>query len=195
MARQRDAVPTLIDAIPDLPLSDAWRAEDFLLQLAGKTPPPDMPMGNAPQAAKKCARPRAAWWKDHGTGADLANLEETPRMLGRTLIVLLDQREVLELGADNRPRWEIKNVNFPLDAQLLGEDRVLIAEYNSNRVIERTLRGEIVWQRQRRRPARRPAPSPTATPSSPPRPICSNTTRTKTRSSTSSSPTRGIRPS
>ncbi len=68
-------------------------------------------------------------------------------MLGRTLIVLLDLREVQELGNDNQPRWELKNLNLPLDAQLLSEDRVLIAEYNANRVSERNLRGEILWQR------------------------------------------------
>lgn len=146
MNRQRDAIPVLIDAMPDLPLNHAWRAEDFLLPLAGKSPP-DVPMGNGPAAAKKCADAWRVWWKDHGLTADLGRLEDAPRMMGRTLIILLDQREIQELGPDNRPRWEIKNVNFPLDAQVLAEDRVLIAEYNSNRVVERTLAGEIVWQR------------------------------------------------
>jgi len=104
-------------------------------------------MGNSDEARTKCAAAWRAWWKRHGDKADLARLEETPRMLGRTLVVLLDQREIIDLGPDNRSRWEIKNVNFPLDAQMLGEDRVLVAEYNSNRVCERNLRGEVVWHR------------------------------------------------
>jgi HEAT repeat protein len=147
LARERAAVAVLIDALPGLPLGEAWRAEDLLLQLATKTPPPDVAMGNSTAAAKKCADAWRVWWKDNGAKADFGKLEEAPRMLGRTLIVLLDQREVVELGIDNRPRWELKNINFPLDAQLLGEDRVLVAEYNSNRVIERNLRGEVVWHR------------------------------------------------
>jgi HEAT repeat protein len=147
LARERDAVAVVIDTLPDLPLNEAWRAEDLLLQFAVKTPPPEVAMGNSAAAAKKCADAWRAWWKEHGAAADLAKLEETPRTLGRTLIVLLDEREVMEIGIDNRPRWEIKNINLPLDAQLLGEDRVLIAEYNSNRVIERNLNGEVLWQR------------------------------------------------
>ncbi len=53
LAKERDAVAVLIDAIPELPLNEAWRAEDLLLQLT-KTPP-EAAMGNAPGAAKKCA--------------------------------------------------------------------------------------------------------------------------------------------
>lgn len=147
LAKQRDAVPVLIDALPDLPVNEAWRAENFLLQLALKTPPPEVAMGNSPAAAKKCAAAWRAWWKDHADIADLARLQEAPRMLGRTMLVLLDEREVIELGIDNRPRWEIKNLNLPLDTQLLDEDRILIAEYSSNRVSERNLRGEVLWHK------------------------------------------------
>jgi outer membrane protein assembly factor BamB len=52
------------------------------------------------------------------------------------------------LDPDNTVRFQIKNLVLPLDAQLLDDDRVLIAEYHGNRVTERNTRtGEILWQR------------------------------------------------
>ncbi|MSQ94506.1 MAG: hypothetical protein EXR98_08110 [Gemmataceae bacterium] len=146
-AQQRDAIPTLIDTLADLPISIAWQAEDFLLNLAATSTAPTVSMGNDKETRAKCKDAWHAWWKAQGDKVDLAKLEETPRLLGRTLVVLLDQNTILELGADNQPRWEIKTVVFPLDAQLLGEDRVLVAEHHANRISERNLRGDVVWQK------------------------------------------------
>lgn len=150
-ARQRDAIPVLIDTIADLPLNAAWQSEDFLLRLAGiaaGTPPPDIAMANDKNTREKCRTGWQTWWKKHGDKIDLAKIEETPKLLGRTLIVLLDQGKVMELGRDNQPRWEVKGLVFPLDAQLVDEDRLLVAEYHANRVTERNTRGEIIWQAQ-----------------------------------------------
>ena len=146
-AREREVIPVLIDTIPDLPLNAAWQVEDFLLQLAAQANPPSAPMGNDKDSRAKCKDAWLDWWQKHQAKVDLAKLEESPKLLGRTLIVLLDQGRVLELGPDNMPRFEIKNVVFPLDAQILDDDHVLIAEYHGNRVTERNTRGEVVWQR------------------------------------------------
>jgi HEAT repeat protein len=145
-ARQPDVIPTLIDTIPDLPLNEAWQTEDFLLRLAQGTAPPETPMGNDKDARVKCRNAWQTWWKKHGDKVDLSKLEETPKMLGRTLIVLLDQNKVMELGRDNQPRWEVRGLVFPLDAQLIDDDRVLVAEYQANRVTERNSRSEVLWQ-------------------------------------------------
>lgn len=146
-ANQRDAVPVLIDAIPDLPLNSAWLAEDVLLQLAGGGAP-SAPLGADQASREKCKSAWQAWWQKNQASVDLATLVETPKLLGRTLLVLLDQNAVIELGPDNMPRLQIRNVVFPLDAQALDNDHVLIAEYHGNRVTERNNRGEVVWQRQ-----------------------------------------------
>lgn len=146
LAKERDAIPVLIDTLPDLPLNTAWQAEDFLLKLAT---PSDAPaaMGADKDTRDKCKAGWHEWWKKHGARADLAKLEDYPRMLGRTLIILLDSNRVVELGPDNLPRLDIKGINFPLDAQLLDDDRVLVAEYQANRVSERNAMGEVVWQK------------------------------------------------
>lgn len=144
---QRDALPVLIDTLADLPVNAAWQAEDFLLKLTTSDTAPTAPMSNDKDARAKCTAGWQAWWKKHGEKADLSKAEDTPRMLGRTLIVLLDQNSVIDLGPDNQPRFEVRNLTFPLDAQLLNDDHVLVAEYQANRVTERNSRGEVVWQK------------------------------------------------
>src|SRR5262249_33308004 len=49
---------------------------------------------------------------------------------------------------DNKQRWAITGLLNPWDAQVLPGNRVLIAEYNGQRVTERDLKGNIVWQKQ-----------------------------------------------
>ena len=148
-AKDRDAIPVLIDALPDLPLNAGWQAEDLLLHVALGTPAPSAPYGNDKDTRDKCKAGWLAWWKTHGAKVDLAKLAEPPRLLGRTLIVLLDQGSVLELGPDRTPRWELKNIVFPLDAQVIDDDRVLVAEYHANRVTERSVKGngDPIWQK------------------------------------------------
>ena len=146
-AQQKDAIPTLIDSISDLPLNSAWQAEDLLLKLASGGPAPTSAMGNDRAIRDKCKAAWQDWWKKHQAKIELTKLEDSPKLLGRTLIVLLDQNSVVDLGVDNSPRMEIKGLVYPLDAQLIDDDRVLIAEYHANRVTERNARGEVVWQK------------------------------------------------
>ena len=113
LSKDKSGVPVLIDALTELPLNEAWQNEDFLLRLAGTTPPPAEPMGNAKDAREKCKAAWHAWWKMHADKIDLAKLEDDPKLLGRTLIVLLDEKMVLELGPDNRPRWELHDHELP----------------------------------------------------------------------------------
>jgi hypothetical protein len=140
------AIVTLIDSLPDLPLSLAWQAEDFLLRLADAVPP-EVSLGNDAVTRKKCRDGWQAWWRTHSAKVDFARLAAPPKLLGNTLLVLLDENRVLELDAQNRTRWEITNLSFPLDVQLLGEDRVLVAEYYGNRITERDLKGHVIWER------------------------------------------------
>ncbi len=141
------AVVALIDTLPDLPLSLGWQAEEFLFHLAGAITPPTVAMGNDPVTRRKCRDGWQAWWKTHAAKVDLVRLEEPAKLQGNTLIVLLDEGRVLELGPNNQVRWSINNLSFPLDAQLIGDDRVLVAEYYGNRVTERDLKGHILWEK------------------------------------------------
>jgi outer membrane protein assembly factor BamB len=147
LAEDRDAVPILINALPELPQSYAWGAEDLLYQMTdGVKAPPAVSLGADEAARRKCRDAWLAWWKANGADVKLARLHERPQLLGFTLIVMLDVGKVLELGAGDKVRWEVNNLMFPLDAQALPGDRLLVAEYHGARVTERTTKGEVRWQ-------------------------------------------------
>jgi len=148
-AKDPAAIPALIDVLPHLPVSQAWAAEDVLYRLGEGKNPPSISLGHDEPTRKKCRDAWLAWWEKEGKTIDLARLSETPPLLGFTLVVLLDEGRVMELTGDNKTRWQVGGLVFPLDAQVLpGGERVLVAEYHAQRVTERNLKGEIVWQRQ-----------------------------------------------
>ena len=143
---ERDAVPVLIDTLPNVSQVMAWQGEDILLRLAEGRDTPNVSLGPEAFARRKARDAWAAWWKANGTMVDLTKLHTRPPLLGYTLIVLLDEGEVLELGKKNQVRWDIKDLLFPLDAQVLPGDRVLVAEYQGRKITERNQRGEVLWE-------------------------------------------------
>jgi HEAT repeat protein len=148
LAKKREAVPVLIDTLVDASQGQAWQIEDILYRIAEGKSPPLLSLGADPAARKKYRDAWSAWWNEHGKAIDLAVLGQAPKLLGYTTVVLLDQLRVLELDANNAVRWQIDNVNFPLDIQVLAGDKVLIAEYKGGRVTERNFKGEVLWQRE-----------------------------------------------
>jgi hypothetical protein len=146
-ARERDALPVLIDLLAQLPQTGAWQAEDLLLRLAGEQAPL-IDLGHDDAAHRQCREAWLVWWREHGAQADLTRLDATSRPFGYTLLVLLDEGKVLELDHEDKPRLEISGLKLPLDAQMLPGDRVLIAEHAGDRVTERNRRGEILWERK-----------------------------------------------
>jgi len=147
-AKERDAVPVLIDVLPRLTLVQAWQAEDILYRLASGRNPPQVSLGNDEASRKKCRDAWSAWWKANEAKVDLALLQETPRLLGYTLVALLDEGQVVELGPQKQRRWAVDNLAFPLDIQTLPNGNVLVAEYQASRVAERDPKGEIVWEKR-----------------------------------------------
>jgi HEAT repeat protein len=76
-ARDRAAVPVLIDLAADLPGGRAWQAEEILRRLAGAGAPQAGPADDAASRKERRARWQA-WWKEHGATVDLAQLEGAP---------------------------------------------------------------------------------------------------------------------
>src|SRR5262249_40937233 len=57
------------------------------------------------------------------------------------------QGQVWECGRDGKPRWAVKNLLGPMDAQVLPGGRLLVAENTASRVSERDLAtGNVLWQ-------------------------------------------------
>jgi HEAT repeat protein len=145
-AREKAALPVLIDLIDKVPLRQLAPLEDLLYRLADEKQPPVL-TGIDEAARRKYREAWARWWTENGDRIDLAR-EESPHTLGYTLIVLLDDNKVLEVDANGKTRWEITGIQFPLDVQYLPGDRILVAEQSIGRVSERTLDGKSIWERK-----------------------------------------------
>jgi hypothetical protein len=143
---EKEAVPVLIGLFEHGSRNQLWQAEDALYRLAGD---------NAPAVAfEEMAEKRKAycdgwmsWWKEHGDKLDVTSQLRDGRR-DYTLIVLLDEGEVLELDAKDNVRFRIGKVGFPLDAQTLPGERVLLAEHGGSRVTERLRDGTILWEKK-----------------------------------------------
>jgi len=154
-AGDRTAVPVLLALLEDGPLAVAVRAEELLVRLAGDRAPANSGEGER----RRCREAWAAWWRERGQDTDLARVGDARCLLGYTLVAQYDRGEsdrVVELGPDGKPRWQIDNLDYPVDVQWLPSHRVLIVEHGSKRVTERTLRGEIVWEKSLERKPRGP---------------------------------------
>jgi hypothetical protein len=148
--QDREAVPVLIDLLRDLPADLAWQAHDVLGQIAGERAP-STDLGRDAASRRKCHEAWVGWWRQNGARADLSRLRSEPLLLGYTLVVLVDNNgmgRVVELGRDGKPRWQIDGLQYPVDAWVLPGNRVLIGEYNGNRVTERDLKGNVLWEKR-----------------------------------------------
>lgn len=149
-AREKAAVPVLIELLAELPRTESETIESLLLQLAGDAPPKGSLDDDA--ARGKYRDVWLSWWKQHGEALDLAKIELTPRWRGYTLAVcFLAMRGrgvrsgcILELDAQGRTRWQMQGLNRPVDAQVLGENRILVTEYISGQITERNRNGDIL---------------------------------------------------
>ncbi|MBY0521981.1 MAG: PQQ-binding-like beta-propeller repeat protein [Gemmataceae bacterium] len=144
-AKDKDAVPVLIDVLPHLMLAQAWLVEDMLYSLAEERGP-DVWLGVDEVGRKKCRDAWSDWWTKHGAKVDMARLE--PNQKGLTLLVFLDAGKVMEVDQKGEKLWEVGGIDFPLDAQVLPNDRVLLAEYKGARVTERDRKGTVVWEKK-----------------------------------------------
>jgi HEAT repeat protein len=141
LARDKAGVPALIDLLVDPSPDLSWRAEDLLLRIAQNQAPP----ANGDRARWRDAW--LAWWNVHHDKIDLAHVDKQEVLLGLTVGISWNANKVWECGPDGKARWQL-SVNGPMDAQVLPGNRVLLAEAASNKVVERDLQGNVVWEKQ-----------------------------------------------
>ena len=149
MAGDKDAVPVLIDLLATLPPNAAWPAQDTLQMLAGETILPPA-ASDRPEDRRKFRDEWAAWWKANADKIDVAKLMVNPGYLGYTLLVQVENNSngrVAEIGRDGKIRWKIEKLRYPVDAFMLPGDRVLITEWDGNRVTEYDTRGTVYWKK------------------------------------------------
>ncbi|HWG41678.1 MAG TPA: HEAT repeat domain-containing protein [Gemmataceae bacterium] len=145
-AKERDAVPVLIDLLTVLPTEQMSQVEETLHQLAANSAP-EVSAGEKPEEKKKCRDAWVAWWKNNAARVDLARLT-TRIWYGYTLICDLNGNRVYEIDRSGKQRWAVTGCGGPVDACVLPGNRVLIAEYGADRVTERDFKGAILFQKR-----------------------------------------------
>jgi hypothetical protein len=148
----KDAVPELMRLLTDAPSTFAYQAEDLLYRIAGDKPPAAS-LGKADDAGRKKAREAwEAWWKTSAENIDLAKINIDNALKGITVIVDFNMAgkdgngRVWECSKEGKKLWEIGNgLGGPVDARMLANGHVLIAEHNANQVTERDREGKILW--------------------------------------------------
>jgi len=146
-AHDRAAVPCLVGLLAEGPFDAAWRSEELLRRLAGDAAPAVW-LDDSAEGRRKCRDAWAAWWKDKGDKVDMSSYKEADRPLGYTLGVEYNTGRVWECDLDGSIRWEIRDLEGPMDAQVLSDGNVLIAEADARRVTERDLKGKVVWEKK-----------------------------------------------
>lgn len=142
---EREAVAVLIDHLLVASDEQIGQIEDVLTQLAGASAP-EAPWGTEKAVKQKCHAAWTAWWQSNGDRIDLAHLVARP-WYGYTLLCDSSRHRVYEIDRQGKERWAIEGVPFPVDAWVVGGNRVIIAEYSGRKVSERDLQGKIIWSR------------------------------------------------
>jgi HEAT repeat protein len=155
--KEKEALPALVALLAELPPRQAWPVLEMLEAVAGPQAPAVVP-GHDAAGRRRCHDAWQAWWREHGTRLDLSRMDiplpGKERLLGHTLIVQIQMGlssltgQVIELAADQTLRWQIDGLDYPLSAQVLPGDLVLVAEYHGRRVTERNFRGGIQWSKE-----------------------------------------------
>jgi HEAT repeat protein len=149
--RDKAAVPVLIAQVREADTEQAATVEEYLTRLAGDKGPADLPQGYSDETRQKRSDLWAQWWVANSDKVSLPDrqvLAAVPHHLGYTLLVQQQTQSIVEVGPDGKERWKIAGLINPQDARVLPGGRVLIAEMGNQRVTERTIKGEVLWEKR-----------------------------------------------
>src|SRR5262249_129480 len=91
------------------------------------------------------------WWNAHKAQVvmvDRFTPEIRRRFLGYTLLIQSNNNQIVELDQKRQVRWTMTGLMSPWDAHFINNNRILVAEYNGQKVTERNLKGDILWSKQ-----------------------------------------------
>jgi hypothetical protein len=146
-ARKKDVIPDVINLMAEVPNEKGWRAEELLYRLAGEDAP-SASLGSDKASREKARDEWKKWWEANEKKVDLAKLDQESSY-GLTIVCEAPFRgglgRVVAYGGDGKERWKVSQLNWPMDAVPLAGKKVLIAEHNRNRVVEREIDGKEIW--------------------------------------------------
>lgn len=138
------ALRPLVEALEEAGEPLRRRVLEYLYAVADDDAPPEAWAGTPED--RKAAREAWLAWADSFSKAGRAPVPGVPRFRDRTLVVLLDLGQVAMLDQADNPMWMIRRADFPLDAEPLPGNRVLLAENKANRVVIRSRTGAVLWE-------------------------------------------------
>ncbi|MFO0863073.1 MAG: PQQ-binding-like beta-propeller repeat protein [Gemmataceae bacterium] len=156
--RDKDVLPVLIETLKHLNPEQLWPVEEILVRLAGDAVP-TVSLGNNEISRKAAFDAWNDWYGKNQAKVDLATLDKVDALLNYTVVVQQNvirivngQRmpavgEVYELDANKNKRWSFNVPTYPVAAEVVGADRVLIAEYQGGKVSERDTKGNVIWEK------------------------------------------------
>lgn len=148
---EKAAIATLIGCLADLPTEQTWEAEELLCRLAGDKAP-NQSAGADKESRVKAVTAWEQWYKEYGATLDLARVDLSGGTAGQIIVVEQWNRfkgnrgRVLEMDPTGKVRWELDNLDYPWDAQLLRNGNILVIE-QQNRVTERDRKNKIIWDK------------------------------------------------
>jgi HEAT repeat protein len=153
LARDAKALPALVELTGNASEDDAALAEDLLNTLAGEKAPEPTTDEKDPRGSTRKIWEK--WLKDDGAKLDLAKADLSGSGSNLILVGSMEIRPKVGMARtglitamDNtgKVRWKLDKVSqYPTHAMLSKRDRVLVTEYNYNRVQEYDLKGAVVW--------------------------------------------------
>jgi outer membrane protein assembly factor BamB len=139
--RDKEIVPEVIRLMSEVSSERGWRAEELLWRIAGEDGPP-VSLGGDKASNEKARDEWKKWWETNEKKVDLAKLDQESSY-GLTIVCESPFRgglgRVVALGGDGKERWKVTGLNWPMDAVPLAGKKVLIAEHNRNRIVEREI--------------------------------------------------------
>jgi hypothetical protein len=147
-ARNKEILPEVIRLMGEVSSDRGWRAEELLWRIAGEDGPA-VTLGADKESREKARVEWKKWWDANEKKVDLARLDQESSY-GLTIVCESPIRgglgRVVAFGGDGKERWKIAQLNMPTDAVPLPGKKVLIAEHNRNRIVEREIDGtKEIW--------------------------------------------------
>lgn len=142
--RDKELLGDLIKITAENSAEKVWRGEELLFRIAGEKAP-SVGFGSDKASKDKAVEEWQKWLKENADKIDLAKLDSDDKEFGLILVLEYSNRgrggRIVALGPDGKERWKVENVQFPTDAHILPGQRILVAEQNSSRVVERDING------------------------------------------------------
>src|SRR5262249_6575500 len=122
-------------------------AEDYLFRLARDNPPKDLPSDDDKKKERSTAWQK--WWDDNQKNivmVDRFSPEVRARYVGNVLLIQANNNQIVEMDKNNKVVLTMTGLLNPWDAHWIGNNKLLVAEYNGMRVTERDKDGKILWE-------------------------------------------------